>query len=395
MSTETEVRPRVYLDKVHLKGFKSIEDLTIDFKKGLNILIGKNGAGKSNLMDLLNQVLRFKGNQKIPFRYSMITLTSDDEHKFQLELEKTLNDNKDDDLDDRIEVTEKFIVDGKVERNSSQLQESNIGRFKGKKITFRGTFRTIMVRLGYRFMYPLYIKFDLPSKLECLVTPGILEIDLESPFTVWNTPNSLNFIGSIFSNFEMAYDDDIDEIKAIQKKDIRKHLQIPKAILENIKIYTPIEEIRFNSAVNLYKDEKEVIIDNIKIDFKINENWLPWSQLSDGTKRLFYIISEVTISKGLILLEEPELGIHPHQFNLLMDFLKEQAEEKQIIISTHSPKALDHLSPEELDHILIAYYDLDKGTQIRHLSDKEIKKAQRYMKEVGYFSDYWMYSDLE
>jgi predicted ATPase len=110
---------------------------------------------------------------------------------------------------------------------------------------------------------------------------------------------------------------------------------------------------------------------------------------------LFYIIAEVTYSNGLILIEEPELGIHPHQFNLLLDFLREQSENKQIIISTHSPKALDHLEPNELDNILITYYDLKRGTQIRHLTSRQKTKAKSYIKEVGFLSDYWMLSDLE
>ncbi|MBS1503358.1 MAG: AAA family ATPase, partial [Bacteroidetes bacterium] len=96
-----------------------------------------------------------------------------------------------------------------------------------------------------------------------------------------------------------------------------------------------------------------------------------------------------------ILIEEPELGIHPHQFNLLMDFLKTQSAHKQIIISTHSPKSLDHLEKDDLNNILIAYYDRKSGTQIRHLSPKEIKKAKAYIKEIGFISDYWLHSDLE
>ena len=394
MPTETDERPRIYLNRVHLKGFKSIEDLTIDFKKGLNILIGKNGSGKSNFLDLLNQSIRFKGNNPISFRYTLITFISDDGHKLEYELEKIISGTKDD-LEDRITVRDRFIVDGRIERDSSQSDKLNIGIFKEKKIVYRGTLRALIARLGYRFRYPLYVKFNLPAKLDCLTSSGILQIDLEDQFSVWNSPNSLNFIEEIFAFFEMSYDDETDDAKKITKADIREHLQIQPKIIENIKLYTPIEDIRFNNNINLYRDEKSIVIDNIKLEFKLNGTWLPWSQLSDGTKRLFYIISEITDTTGLVLLEEPELGIHPHQFNLLMDFLKEQSEEKQIVISTHSPKALDHLSPDELNHILIAYYDLKKGTQIRHLTEKETNKAKKYMKEVGFFSDYWLLSDLE
>jgi predicted ATPase len=78
-----------------------------------------------------------------------------------------------------------------------------------------------------------------------------------------------------------------------------------------------------------------------------------------------------------------------------MNFLKEQSEEKQIIISTHAPKALDHLNQNELNSIILTSYDLKKGTKMRHLNADEVKKAKLYMKEVGFFSDYWLMSDLE
>jgi hypothetical protein len=56
---------------------------------------------------------------------------------------------------------------------------------------------------------------------------------------------------------------------------------------------------------------------------------------------------------------------------------------------------LDRLGPNELNNILVTHYDLKKGTQMRHLKNKEVKTAKRYMNEVGFLSDYWLLSDLE
>jgi hypothetical protein len=78
-----------------------------------------------------------------------------------------------------------------------------------------------------------------------------------------------------------------------------------------------------------------------------------------------------------------------------MEFLKEESDNKQIIISTHSPQALNQLEEDELSRILITTYDSKKGTQVRHLSKPQITKAKKYMKEVGFLSDYWMISDLD
>jgi len=178
----------------------------------------------------------------------------------------------------------------------------------------------------------------------------------------------------------------------------------------------PVEEIRFNPFINIHFDkELEVYtISNIFLEYKINGSWLPYSNLSDGTKRLFYIISELyigpnaggltrwqndfkgeNISKNIILMEEPELGIHPHQLHQLMTFIKEQSSNKQIILSTHSPMVLDVLGKDELHRIIIASNDdPKKGSQFRHLTEKEMEKARLYM-DGDYLSDYWKYSDLE
>ena len=108
------------------------------------------------------------------------------------------------------------------------------------------------------------------------------------------------------------------------------------------------------------------------------------------------MVAEITSHQGgLVLVEEPELGVHPHQFDKIMTFLKEQAEDKQIIVSTHSPQALNHLTVDELDHLMIAKFDNKKGTQIKHLTPAQTKKAKAYINKVGFFSDYWLLSDLE
>src|SRR5207247_2648608 len=50
------MRVMAALDQITLKGFKSIRELT-DFKlENLNVLVGANGAGKSNLVDFFRML---------------------------------------------------------------------------------------------------------------------------------------------------------------------------------------------------------------------------------------------------------------------------------------------------------------------------------------------------
>ena len=47
----------MYIKKLIIKNYKSIKDETFVFNKGINVLVGKNNAGKSNIVLALNEIL--------------------------------------------------------------------------------------------------------------------------------------------------------------------------------------------------------------------------------------------------------------------------------------------------------------------------------------------------
>jgi predicted ATP-dependent endonuclease of OLD family len=46
------------LESVHVRNFKTLEDLTIDFTGFYTAISGKNNAGKTNLISVLRQVFK-------------------------------------------------------------------------------------------------------------------------------------------------------------------------------------------------------------------------------------------------------------------------------------------------------------------------------------------------
>ena len=40
----------MYLKKILIQNFKGIENISLEFKKGINLLIGDNGAGKTSVL---------------------------------------------------------------------------------------------------------------------------------------------------------------------------------------------------------------------------------------------------------------------------------------------------------------------------------------------------------
>lgn len=86
-------------------------------------------------------------------------------------------------------------------------------------------------------------------------------------------------------------------------------------------------------------------------DEKLNAD-LPDSALSDGSLRFIALATLLLQPKEflppVILLDEPELGLHPYAITVLASLIKQAAVEAQVIFATQSPSLLDHQRPEDV-----------------------------------------------
>ncbi|WP_304063180.1 ATP-binding protein [Pedobacter glucosidilyticus] len=396
------------ISEVSIRGFKSIEDLKVTIMPGLNILIGKNGAGKSNFLEGLNSILHSIYRGIIGFKNGSLVFNAIEDYSISYTIDRLSAKAATSTVDDINEAyQQKLLLNKEVIFDSTDI-EAKTFNFKGKNIRSGGNLRLVLQRLGMRFILPKYVRFDYPADIKGIAIPSSLNITLEADdFWDYDVDSTLLYKSyskledSFFASIDDEDDDDLQNkwnhaLSNLNAENIISQMELDQEVIDNLRLFTPIKGLRFNKNISLYRNDSHLIVDNIRLDFLVNDNWLPWSQLSDGTKRLFFIITDVTLNKGgITLVEEPELGVHPHQLSLLMQFLKEQSEDQQIIISTHSPKALDILTSEELDRIMIARYEKGQGTQISRMITEQREKATAYMNEVGYLSDYWLLSDLE
>lgn len=110
--------------------------------------------------------------------------------------------------------------------------------------------------------------------------------------------------------------------------------------------------------------------------------------LSDGTIRALGILvslvsvgPEGTAGPSLIGIEEPETALHPAASHALMDALTEGCESTQIIVTCHSPDLLDHqgLNPEMIRPVILE----DGGTRVGVLSPKKKQLLQSHLATPG------------
>ncbi len=80
---------------------------------------------------------------------------------------------------------------------------------------------------------------------------------------------------------------------------------------------------------------------------------VPASQVSDGTLLVLAYLAVLHLPEPprVLLVEEPENGIHPKRLRSVLGILRELIQEQshtQVVLTTHSPYALDLFSPEEV-----------------------------------------------
>jgi len=75
-------------------------------------------------------------------------------------------------------------------------------------------------------------------------------------------------------------------------------------------------------------------------------------QLSDGTLRAVCLITLLLQAESelpeLIIVDEPELGLHPYALNVIAALFKKASHHTQVLISTQSSSFLDNFDPEDI-----------------------------------------------
>ena len=114
--------------------------------------------------------------------------------------------------------------------------------------------------------------------------------------------------------------------------------------------------------------------DRIRLEWTHNggDDYFNAASLSDGTLRFMALTTLLLQPKrfrpSVILLDEPELGLHPHAITLLASLIHSISEETQLVLATQSPFLLDHFDPEE---VLVAER-VRGGTQLMRLDPQKL-----------------------
>lgn len=323
------------LDQITLKGFKSIRELK-DFKlEKLNVLVGANGAGKSNLVDFFRMLRAMADGGLQPFvtnsggadgfffngpketkQISAHLKFGSNQYRFALE--PTVAG----EMMIREEGT--FYTGGQWPTDwhnwGGGVKESRLPTWKDRKSSW-GDYLSAEAHV-YRSVsgWMVYHFHD---------TSGTAPMRRDCPARDFRELRS-----------------DAGNVAAFLLKMQDENGARYQRIRETIQLIAPFfEDFVLEPQM---KGESELV----RLEWRQQASSFPFQpwQFSDGTIRFICLATTLLQPKppSTVVIDEPELGLHPYALEVLGQLLKESAQRTQLIVSTQSAPLLNQFEPQEV-----------------------------------------------
>lgn len=326
------------LQRVKLSGFKSIREMDLELRP-LNVLIGANGAGKSNLVSFFKML-----NEMMAGRLQKYFAASGRAQSILYFGPK---------VTPQMEATLEFDADGGRYYYLQELMHA-----AGDKLAFSteavGPEETKLRTLGSGHEETLCVSSsDRESR-----TAGMVR-HLLSQCRVYHF-NDTSATARVRQHCYVANNrvlmSEASNLAAFLLRLRDEYSDSYHRIVTTIKLIAPF----FNdfSLVPTGRDKNEIILDWFgDSDFEFSgsgpaEEIFGPHQLSDGTLRAMCLMTLLLQPEHelpeLIIVDEPELGLHPYAIRVIASLFKKASHHAQVLISTQSPTFLDQFDPEDV-----------------------------------------------
>ena len=346
--------------KVKISGFKSIsQERPVDIEFGdVSIILGANGSGKSNIISffkMLNYMMSGSfqsfletngGSQSFLYYGSKITQN--------INGELTLYNNRGEDI---YNFTLSFASPDRL----IFTQETTILKAKGRS---QGSERQLPVTYRESVLCDSQSNSKVLNQIRRVVSNCKVYQFHDSSMTAAmrnSCPIDVN-------NYLQS---EANNIAAFLYRIKNEYPESYIEIVEYIRLVVPL----FNDFLlepNSYGKIMLKWIDNSASDYIFLPN-----QFSDGSMRFIALATLLLQPKELrpkvIIIDEPELGLHPYAITQLAEMIKDASRDSQIILATQSPELVDEF---EVDNILVVEANKNNNrnyTTIKKLDKNELK----------------------
>lgn len=340
------------LDHVAIKGFKSIRNLTRFELGSLTIMVGANGAGKSNFVDFFRMLramteerLRrfinqnggadgfFHGGPKRTRQIEAELCFAQNKYRFVLEPTSA---------GEMMVANERVLFTGnrKWKDMGGGGLESGLKSWRGKR-SLHGRWTGVEDFVFQAVSGWIVYHFHDTSLLA--------DMRRDRSLHDWRElrPDASNLAAFLLNLKE-------------------KHFSRYQRIIETLQLIAPFIE---DFILEPEEKGRERVVRLEWLQKGDSYPYQPW-HLSDGTIRFLCLATALLQPEppATIVIDEPELGLHPFALEVLAGLIREAAEKVQLIISTQSASLLNFFEPEE-----IVVVEREKGaSQFRRLDRQKL-----------------------
>ena len=337
------------ISKIHIKGFKSIKDCHLNMKM-VNVLIGTNGAGKSNFISvfkLLQDVIEMNMQLNVALAGGPSALLFNG-------------------MKETSELSVRFDFGNNGYEFTLMPTDEGAMVFKEEYFRYRYGGKDFGRRLGLRAGYAeSQWERGTGTKYDSFVQP-ILEKQKWRLYHFHDTSRGARVKQncSLANNLELL--SDAGNLAAFLYRIKTEYPSNYANIIRTIQLVAPYFEDFYLEP--LFDGENT----NLRWRQKGSYDIFNANQLSDGTIRFICLVTLLKQPADLqpesIVIDEPELGLHPYALTILGEIIHATALRKQIIISTQSVELLNEF---EVDEIVVVNRD-DDGTKFERLNEEEL-----------------------
>lgn len=324
------------IKKLTIEGFKSIRKLEDFPLRPLNVLIGANGAGKSNFVGFFRLL-----KEMIEQRLQVTLATTEGGADACLFLGP--------------KITERFVAKLYFARNGYEFvllpAPDNRFVFSEETAVFFGNFTDDRLPLGSgHFEAKLKEQKDDPGRrgasrgvpsyvFEAISSWVVYHFNDTGLNAAMRRPHALNDNITFRSNAENL----APFLYRIQQTSPGSYLRIRDVV----RLAAPFFDDFNLRPIPTSPDMIQLEWLQVGSDYPFRVH-----QLSDGTLRFICMATALLqpVQPPTVLFDEPELGLHPYALTLLGNLFKQAAEPygKQVIISTQSAPLLNEFTPEDI-----------------------------------------------
>ena len=353
------------LDWITVEGFKSIRSIEELELRPINILIGANGAGKSNFIGvfsflnairlggLRDYVMRAGGADKLLHFGSKVTQYLSIGISFENEKREYNIVLAPDDADGMFPSKERLKPTSEGVRTSVKQEQITSESFS--------TDYGIHGREGEAGIYN--------SKDKSSAIPRVREHLLQwrvYHFHDTSASSPIKKTVAVDDNDFLRYDG--SNLAAFLYYLREEHGRSYEMIRRTVQLVAPFFDDFFLKPLKRNKD-------TIRLRWwhRGSDDYFDAASLSDGSLRFIalatLLLQPRELCPSVILLDEPELGLHPYAMTILASLVKQASAKTQIVLGTQSSLLLDNFEPED---VLVAER-VEGATQFTRLEGEKLK----------------------